>query len=80
MIMVNISAAVNIALARLIGAMVRTLLFQTIWKVVQSKAFLDSIEQLVQHSVGYPVSLPHRDISLDIFHPRTGQSCLAYLS
>ena len=72
MIMVSISAAVQIALAWLGGVVVRTLLFQIIWKVVQSKAFLDSVEQWVQHGLGHPASLPHRDISLDIFHPRTG--------
>lgn len=70
--MVNISAAVKIALAWLIGVMVRTPLFQIIWKVVHSKTFLDSIEQLVQHGLGHPMSLPHHDISLDIFHLKTG--------
>lgn len=70
--MVNISAAVKIALAWLIGVMVRTPLFQIIWKVVHSKTFLDSIEQLVQQGLDHPVSLPHHDISLDIFHLKTG--------
>lgn len=44
--MVN-TAAVEVALGWLVGAVVRMLLFQSLWKVLLSKASLDSTEQLV---------------------------------
>lgn len=61
--MVN-AAAVEVALGWLVGAVVRTLLFQSLWKVLPSKASLDSTEQLagesptLGHLVGY---LPSKD-------------------
>lgn len=60
------------ALAWLIGAMGRMPLSQLIGKVVPAKAFLDNIVRLVQLGLGRSVTLPHRDISLGLFHPRTG--------
>lgn len=46
MVMFN-TAAVEVALGRLVSAVVRTLLFQSLWKVLPSKASSDSTEQLV---------------------------------
>lgn len=55
-IMANSSAAAQIALAGLVGAVARTPLLQIVWKALRSKGFLDSIEQLIQHHLGHPVS------------------------
>lgn len=51
MLMVN-TAAGKVPLGWLVGAVVRTLLFQSLWKVLPSKASWDSIEQLLWDTRG----------------------------